>query len=206
MYHSMSGQDKWVLETLNFKTNGFFVDLGALGGVINNNTYTMEKEYGWNGICVDNSLDHWNSLVTARTSNNFYTTIYNYNGQCLINENGKIITDEFVTGTTVDCVTFDDIMTQDGYTGLIDYLSVNLGGREEEVILSIDLNKYEFQLISVQINKHKTPHKYVDDTFLYLWNNGYERMIVGALGQDPTRDSYCNPYEDWYFNKKYISI
>jgi hypothetical protein len=66
--------------------------------------------------------------------------------------------------------------------------------------------KYEFQLLSVQINKHKTPHKSVDDTFLYLWNNGYERMFVGVLGQDPTRDSYCNLYEDWYYNKKYISI
>ncbi len=204
MYHSMSGQDKWVLETLNFKTNGFFVDLGAMDGITYSNTYTLEKDYSWTGICVENSLVHWNSLVTARTSNNFYKTIYSYHGQCLIDENGKIVTEG--TGTTVDCVTFDDIMVEDGYTGLIDYLSVNLGGREEDVILTIDLSKYEFQLISVQVNRHKTPHKYIDETFLYLWNNGYERMYNGVLGADPTRDSYCNLYEDWYYNKKYISV
>lgn len=204
MYYSMSGQDKWVLETLNFKTDGFFVDLGAMGGIKDSNTYALEKDYNWSGICVENSLEHFNSLQTARTSSNILTTIYNYNGQCIIDENGKIVIDG--TGTTVDCRTFDDIMIENGYTGIIDYMSVNLGGREEEVILSIDLQKYEFQLLSVQINKHKTPHKYVDDTFLYLWSNGYERMVVGALGQDPTRDSYFNQYEDWYYNKKYISI
>jgi len=200
----MSGQDKWVLETLNFKTNGYFVDLGALGGIKDSNTYALEKDYGWSGVCVENSLDHFNSLTTARTSSLYYTTIYNYSGQCIIDQYGKIVTEG--TGTTVNCVTFDDIMTQEGYSGLIDYMSVNLGGREEDVILSIDLNKYEFQLISVQINKHKTPHKYIDETFLYLWNNGYERMVVGVLGLDPTRDSYMNIYEDWYYNKKYISI
>lgn len=205
MYYSMSGQDQWVLETLGFKTDGFFVDLGAMNGVKDSNTYTLEKDYNWKGICVENSLQHWNQLVTARTSNNFYTTIYNYDGQCIVDENGKIVKDGG-TGTTVDCITFDRLMIQDGYTGLIDYMSLNIGGREEDVILSIDLTKYEFQLITIQVNRHKTPHKYVDDTFLYLLNNGYERMVVGAMGQDPTRDSYCNLYEDWYYNKKYITI
>jgi len=199
----MSGQDKWVLETLNFKTNGFFIDLGALDGINYSNTYALEKDYSWTGICVENSLEHWNSLITARTSNNFYRTIYNYHGQCLIGENGKIITEG--TGTTVDCVTFEDIMVEDGYSGLIDYLSVNVGGVEEEVVLSIDLSKYEFQLISVQVNKHKTSHKYIDETYLYLWNNGYERFGE-ILGQDPTKDSYCNFYEDWFYNKKYITF
>lgn len=200
----MSGQDKWVLETLGFKTDGFFVDLGAMGGIKDSNTYALEKDYNWTGICVEKNIDHFESLITARTSRNILTTVYNYSGQCIVDEYGKIVIDG--TGTTVDCRTFDDIMMENGYTGLIDYMSVNLGGREEEVILSIDLTKYEFQLITVQVNRHKTPHKHVDDSFLYLLNNGYERMVVGALGKDPTRDSYNNLYEDWYYNKKYISI
>lgn len=201
----MSGQDKWVLETLEFKTGGFFVDLGSYNGIKDNNTYVLEKDYGWNGICVENSLDHWNQLVTARTCNKFHTTIYTYDGQCKIDESGKIIDNEEV-GNIVNCQTFDTVMTQDGHTGLIDYLSVNLGGREDDVVLSIDLKKYEFQLISIQVNRHKTPHKYIDEAFLYLWNNGYERMVFGVLGADPTRDSYGNCYEDWYYNKKYISV
>lgn len=204
MYYSVSGQDKWVLETLDFKRNGFFVDLGAMGGIKDSNTYALEKDYDWTGICVENSQDHFESLITARTSSNILTTIYNYNGQCIIDENGKIVIDG--TGTTVDCRTFDDIMGENGYNGIIDYMSVNIGGRENDVILSIDLSKYEFQLISVQTNIYKIPHKPVDEVFLYLWNNGYERMYNEVLGLDPTKSSYSNFYEDWYYNKKFISL
>lgn len=53
-YTSQIGQDKWVIEEIfHGMTNGFFVDLGAGDGIDLSNTYILETEYEWDGICVE---------------------------------------------------------------------------------------------------------------------------------------------------------
>jgi FkbM family methyltransferase len=53
-YYSQHGQDKWVVEKI-FKRRGggFFVDIGAYNGVDISNTYYLEQQLGWSGICVE---------------------------------------------------------------------------------------------------------------------------------------------------------
>ena len=41
---SQIGQDLFVLETLNWKKNGFFIEFGASDGITNSNTYLLEKD------------------------------------------------------------------------------------------------------------------------------------------------------------------
>jgi len=50
---SQLGQDLWVLNKLNHKQNGFFIEIGAHNGIDLSNTYLMETEYSWKGICVE---------------------------------------------------------------------------------------------------------------------------------------------------------
>jgi len=52
-YYSQLGQDKWVLEKLDYKENGFFIEIGAYDGITLSNTYSLEKDFGWDGICVE---------------------------------------------------------------------------------------------------------------------------------------------------------
>ena len=48
------GQDKWVInEIFKHKKGGFFVDLAAADGVFQSNTYLLEKELNWKGICIE---------------------------------------------------------------------------------------------------------------------------------------------------------
>src|SRR5208282_2318440 len=52
-YYSQLGQDKWVIENIfKHRRGGFFVDIGAYNGVDISNTYYMEQQLGWSGICV----------------------------------------------------------------------------------------------------------------------------------------------------------
>jgi hypothetical protein len=44
---SETRQDLFVLEQLNFKRGGFFVEFGATNGIDISNTYLLEKEFGW---------------------------------------------------------------------------------------------------------------------------------------------------------------
>ena len=46
-------QDKFILNMLNRKTNGFFLEIGSNDPIKINNTYVLEKHFGWNGIMVE---------------------------------------------------------------------------------------------------------------------------------------------------------
>ena len=51
--YSQYGQDVWLLSHLNNKRNGYFIEAGAGDGIRLSNTYLLEKDYSWNGICVE---------------------------------------------------------------------------------------------------------------------------------------------------------
>src|ERR1051325_5478597 len=64
---SQFGQDFWVLgEVFNEKRNGFFLDVGAAGGVIISNTLLLEKRYHWRGICIEATPEAYEELVRVR--------------------------------------------------------------------------------------------------------------------------------------------
>jgi len=50
--HSQAGQSRWVWETLEHKTDGFYVDIGCNDAQFHSNTYALEQQ-GWTGILVD---------------------------------------------------------------------------------------------------------------------------------------------------------
>jgi hypothetical protein len=51
--YSESYQDMFVLSITNGKTNGSYLEIGSGHPSYGNNTYLLEKQFGWNGISVD---------------------------------------------------------------------------------------------------------------------------------------------------------
>lgn len=51
-YYSQVRQDEAVLSLLRNKTGGYFVDLAANNATDLSNTYALEREFGWSGLCV----------------------------------------------------------------------------------------------------------------------------------------------------------
>ena len=66
-YKSQYGQDRWVIEEVfpNLK-NGYFVDLAAGNGVFLSNTYTLEKDFGWTGVCIEPNMTSFEHLKLTR--------------------------------------------------------------------------------------------------------------------------------------------
>ena len=53
MFYSQACQDKFIVNVLKGKRDGFFLEIGGGDPIITNNTYTLEKNYGWKGIMVE---------------------------------------------------------------------------------------------------------------------------------------------------------
>ena len=53
MFNGQAQQDRFVLTMLNYKKNGFFLELGSQHPKKNNNTFILEHKYDWNGIMVE---------------------------------------------------------------------------------------------------------------------------------------------------------
>ncbi len=57
----------WVLESLQNKKNGYFIDIGCNQPKYGNNTYVLEKNFSWNGIVVEPNPQHFNDIQNMRT-------------------------------------------------------------------------------------------------------------------------------------------
>ena len=51
--YSQAAQDLFVLKVLNYRSNGIFLEIGSNDPIKINNTYLLEKQYGWTGIMVE---------------------------------------------------------------------------------------------------------------------------------------------------------
>jgi hypothetical protein len=83
---SQLGQDLCVLEQTNYKKGGF-VEFGATDGVLLSNSYLLEKEFGWQGLCAEHNPKYFKQLQKNRNCT--------VNEACIAGETGKVV--EFVT-------------------------------------------------------------------------------------------------------------
>jgi len=58
---------RWVLELLEHKKNGYFIDIGCNDPVRSNNTWILEKKYAWEGIVVEPNAIHFGNILHMRT-------------------------------------------------------------------------------------------------------------------------------------------
>lgn len=66
-FTSQLGQDKWIIEEVfPGLRKGFFLDVGATDGVSLSNTYALEKDFGWDGICVEPNTPSFDLCSSVR--------------------------------------------------------------------------------------------------------------------------------------------
>lgn len=81
-YKSQYGQDKWIVENLfGGMTHGYFLDIGAGDGEVISNTWVLEKELQWDGICFDPNERSWAALQRNRSCRVDNTLISNTDGE-----------------------------------------------------------------------------------------------------------------------------
>jgi FkbM family methyltransferase len=177
MSKSQLKQDLNVLEYYNFKKRGYFVDIGASDGISLSNTYMLEKDYNWNGICVEPILNDFNILISNRknsicvnkavynisdTKMKFAIKNFNMCSGLIETMDNQVIIDNKVYDRSVNydlkeiidvyTITLNDLLEQSNAPLYIDYLSLDTEGSELEILKSVDFSRYKFGIIDVEHN------------------------------------------------------
>ena len=169
MSYSQLGQDLKVLEFYKYKNNGFYVEIGASDGINLSNTYLLEKNYNWKGICVEPIPNNFKLLCENRKKSFCCKyAVYNKSNMDVIfdiannfdllsgisndiNKDNGII-HENKTQIIVKTITFNDLLEKYNAPLFIDYLSLDTEGSEFEILKSVNLKKYIFGIIDVEHN------------------------------------------------------
>jgi FkbM family methyltransferase len=172
---SQLGQDFFVIEILGGMSNGFFLDSGASDGVNASNTYLLESEYGWKGICVEPNEVFFPLLKKNRTCH-----CVNY---CLYDRDGVV---DFVEASTLGGIleeyhpahleyakrsfnlaedatgkpgtvqktakTIRSVLRECNAPSVIDYWSLDTEGSELAILKSFPFDEYSFRVLTVEHN------------------------------------------------------
>ena len=200
-YFSQADQDRWVEKVTSSKRNGTFVDVGAFDGVTTSNTYYLEKNLGWTGICIEASPQFFEHLKQIRTSVNVNKAVMPYTGTCKFTDADMAVTEH---GQEVQCDTLTNILDACSAPYVIDYMSLDIEGGEVGAIESLIDSKYRFNLITVEHNLYFQGPKQKEEIYALLSELGYIRVVDNAPCLDPNPRWHMQPFEDWYAHQDYI--
>jgi FkbM family methyltransferase len=190
-------QDMFVLITLDFKRDGYFVEFGATDGVELSNTYLLEKELGWTGILAEPSRAWHEKLHENRKSQIESRCVWKKSGETLTfheadagefsaikeySQKGRNL-NKPGRDYTVKTASLEEMLDQHNAPKEIDYLSIDTEGSEYEILSAFNFEKYRFRVITVEHNFQ--PQR--EQILRLLQKNGYERKL-----------ERISTIDDWY--------
>jgi FkbM family methyltransferase len=174
-YYSQLMQDKLVDEFFDQKENGFYIEIGAHDGISGSNTFFFEKFRNWNGLCIEPGPEEFKNLVSNRKSTNLNVCVSDYDGESEFSyiegysmmlsglsesydfsHRSRINNEMSYYGGKINKLTMPVFKLQTILDNLsitdIDYCSIDTEGSEFNIIKSIDFDKTNIKLFSIENN------------------------------------------------------
>lgn len=174
IWQSQAGQDRFVLDYLNYKRNGFYVEIGAYHSKNISNTYALEKSYGWEGVSFEIVPEYVEEFNMNRTNKCYLT----------------------------DATTFDYEVLFDSINApkQIDYLQIDIDPAKNSLkaLMALPLHKYRFSVITFEHDLYQdASHLEIKNKQKdILFNLGYtlEKENVVCYNEQ-------QQFEDWWLDK-----
>ena len=186
-YNGQALQDKYVLNVLNHKKNGYFIEIGSHDPICINNTYILETKYDWKGIMIEMDSKYLNSYKNHRP-----------NSIHVINDATKI--------------NYKELFETNNVPKNIDYLQLDLEPTNNSTLLTLMklndeiFNNYKFATITFEHDcKNGLSHlpiiqKTRIESRNILKNRGYICVFEDINNQGE------NPFEDWYVHPELVNM
>ena len=189
---SENSQDIMVLDQLNFKKNGFFVEFGAGNGEQFSNTFLLEKKFNWKGILAEPCKAFHEEILSKRSCTVDQRAVSNKSGvevnflEAKNKHFSKINTKKLKSKNSYSVLTVSlmDLLSEYNCPNKFDYLSIDTEGNEFEILENFDFTIYKPSIISIEHNHNQKSKKSIFDL---LNKHGYIRVFEKISDQD-----------DWY--------
>lgn len=180
-YRGQSGQDFFVLYCLQKKRNGTYLEIGSNDPIHINNTYSLEKDYGWKGFMVEYDPSFLNKYQTHRP-NSYW-----------------IMKD----ATTVD---FLSEFKRVDFPNHIDYLQIDLEVTNRSTIQTLEnlnnqvMDTYKFATVTFEHDIYRGNHYNTRARSREIFENrGYVRVFSDVKNGG-------NSFEDWYVHPDLVNM
>lgn len=195
---SQLNQDLFVLSQLGWKRDGFFVEFGATDGKTLNNTWLLERHFGWSGILAEPArVWHEKLLGAGRTAAIAFDCVWSRTGETLTFHETDWAELSTIAAFSehdnhsrkgarsyqVQTITLNDLLQRHHAPAVMDYLSIDTEGSELEILGALDFASYRFRCITCEHNH--TPNRAAIHDLLAA--HGYRRVFAE-----------CSQYDDWY--------
>lgn len=196
---SQFGADHWVLS--QFKTPGYYVDVGCHDGIDISNTYLLDKN-GWKGICIDpfpKNFDKRTATVVKAVvySSNDKEIEFDYSIEdpgCsgIENELGahkhRLYTTTTIQKHKFKTRTLESILDQYKVPKRIEYMNLDIEGAEYEALKVFPFEKYSFKLLTIEHNYEEPKRTLI-------------RQLLESKGYTLNRSVHV---DDWYVSNKWV--
>ena len=227
LFKSQLGQDRWVVEVLQGRRGGFFLDIGAFDGVAFSNTCFLERQLGWTGICVEANPRVFGALQANRVCQCVNVALdatagremeFHLGGELSFvaatqgpggeHNHPVLAPDELrrlVGPRNYACIkvvsrTVEEVLRGCRAPPVIDYLSLDVEGCELGILSTFPFRDFHINALTVE---HNAPHvgpEYRARINALLTQHGF-RFIKG---NDDVRGWGHGPIDDYYLHQDIV--
>jgi len=175
-FYSDARQDQFVANLLNFKKDGYCVDIGSCHSIISNNTFTFQ-ELGWTSISVEINSQYNDSYYTRQKGTH-------YNEDALK-------------------INYKEVFEENEFPNVIDYLSLDVDTLSLSVLKILPFSEYRFKAITIEHDAYLYGDKYRSEQRKILTELGYQLICSNVLVPNPGHEGYKGedcPFEDWWIH------
>lgn len=179
--NSEAGQESFVLNMLDEKREGYYVEIGAFESRKTSNTYLLEGLYDWKGVALEIVLEHVREYNQNRSN------------PCIL----------------ADATEFDYLayFIEHDFPRQIDYLQLDIEPASStlEALKKLPLNHYRFSVITFEHDLYYGPENKAvkEEQKELLTSLGYELAVENVMVDAPGWP--LREFEDWWVDPKIVS-
>jgi len=178
-------QESFVLNMLDEKYNGFYVEVGSGKPIFENNTYLLESQFNWSGVGID------------LNENNVY-------------EYKKIRKNPCLNSDAID-FNYEEYFKANNFPNQIDFLQIDIDESNKNNMMK-DLDKYSgngnlLALINIPLTRYRFSVIIFEHEVIKNYKNKYvrdaQREILSGLDYFLMGQTHS---EDWWVDPKAIDL